>query len=279
MKEKGKFPLGIGLIGCGAIGTMLAQAIDKGQAGNTCLIMVFDKNVEKAKALAHKLRNKPNVAGKFEELLECGDVELVVEAASQEAVRTYAFKVLEAGKDLMVMSVGALVDPELTSKISFAAKERGRKVYVPSGAIAGLDGVKASAMGKIEKVVLTTRKPVEALKDNTYFKDRFGGKIKEPTIIYEGPAMEACKLFPVNVNVAATLSLAGVGVEKTTVKVVADPTLKRNVHEIEVKGEFGELRIHVENVPTAENPKTSYLAALSAIATLKRITEPIVIGT
>ncbi|MEM1536670.1 MAG: aspartate dehydrogenase [Candidatus Bathyarchaeia archaeon] len=278
-QKEAAMPLGVGLIGCGAIGTVLAKAMDRGQAGNACLVMVYDKNLERAKNLVRGLKNRPKIAESFEELLECGDVKLVVEAASQEAVRAYATKVLRAGKDLMIMSAGALVDARLTNEISHTARENGRKVYVPSGAIAGLDGVKASAIGKIERIVLTTRKPLEALKDNTYFNERFGGKIEEPTVIYEGAAAEACRLFPANVNVAATLSLAGIGAEETIVKVIADPTLERNVHEIEVKGEFGELTVHVENVPSAENPKTSLLAALSAIAMLKKITEPIVVGT
>ncbi|MEM3579138.1 MAG: aspartate dehydrogenase [Candidatus Bathyarchaeia archaeon] len=272
-------PLGIGLIGCGAIGTVLAEAIDSGQAGDAWLVMVFDINLEKARSLTQKLKSKPKIAKTLREIVECEDVKLVVEAASQEAVRAYAAEVLKAGKDLMIMSAGALVDSKLASEISRTAKENSRKVYVPSGAIAGLDGVKASAIGKIERVVLTTRKPLEALKDNAYFKERFGEMVKEPTVIYEGAAVEACRLFPANVNVAAALSLASVGAEETIVRVIADPSLERNVHEIEVKGKFGELRIHVENVPSAENPKTSYLAAFSAIATLKKITEPIVVGT
>jgi len=271
--------LGIGLIGCGAIGSVLARAIDDGQAGDACLVMVFDKNLEKAKALAQKLKSKPKVAKTFKELLNCENVKLVVEAASQGAVRAYAVEVLRAGKDLMIMSAGALVNSKLAGEISRTAKENNRRVYLPSGALAGLDGVKASALGKIERIVLTTRKPLEALEDNAYFKEKFSGRVEKPTIIYEGSAVEACKLFPANVNVAATLSLAGVGAEKTIVRVIADPTLERNIHEIEVVGEFGKLTVHVENVPSIENPKTSYLAALSAIATLKKITEPMIVGT
>ena len=272
-------PLGIGLIGCGAIGTVIAQAIDKGQAGDTRLIMIFDRNVEKAENLAQKLRSKPKVAKNFKEFLEGKDVELVIEAASQEAVKAYAVEVLKAGKDIVIMSVGALVDSRLVKEISSVAKKNRRKVYIPSGAIAGLDGVKASALGKIESITLTTRKPVEGLIDNPYFKEKTGGKVENPTLIYEGPAAEACKLFPANVNVAATLGLAGIGAERTIVRVVADPTVSRNIHEIEVKGEFGELKVYVENVPSIENPKTSYLAALSAIATLKKLTEPLQVGT
>ncbi|MEM2987605.1 MAG: aspartate dehydrogenase [Candidatus Bathyarchaeia archaeon] len=272
-------PLGVGLIGCGVIGTMLAQAIDMGQAGDTCLFMVFDRNLERAKNLAQRLKSKPKIAKSVDELLECEDVQLVIEAASQGAVKAYAVDVLRARKDLMIMSVGALVDYGLLEEISRAARESGRKVYIPSGAIAGLDGLKASAIGKIESVTLTTRKPIESLMDNPYFREKTDGKVEKPTLIYEGSAMEACKLFPANINVAATLSLAGIGAEKTVVRVVADPTISRNIHEIKAKGDFGDLQVHVENVPSAENPKTSFLAALSAIATLKRLTEPIVVGT
>jgi len=272
-------PLGIGLIGCGAIGTALAQAVDKGLAGDTCLVVIFDRNLEKAEILTQKLKNKPKVAKSFKEFLERRGLELVLEAASQEAVKSYAFDVLRAGKDLMIMSAGALVDSQLLGEISRVAKENGRKVYIPSGAIAGLDGVKASTLGRIKSVILTTRKPVEGLKDNPYFMEKTGGRVEKPTLIYEGSAAEACKLFPANVNVAATLGLAGIGAEKTVVRVMADPTISQNIHEIEVRGEFGKLRVQVENVPSEENPKTSFLAALSAIAMLKQLTEPLIIGT
>lgn len=270
---------GVGLIGCGSIGTVLARAIDEGKAGKTCLVMVYDIKIEKAKKLYLELKNKPKLAENFSRLLECRSIKLVVEAASQEAVRTYAVQVLNAGKDLMIMSAGALVDAKLAGEISRVATEKGRRVYVPTGAIAGIDAVKASSLGHVESVTLTTRKPLKSLEDNEYFKERFTGKIEQPTLVYAGPAVEACKLFPANVNVAATLSLAGIGPEKTMVRVIVDPSINRNVHEIEVNGEFGDLKICVENVPSVSNPKTSYLAVLSAIATLKKITEPLVIGT
>ncbi|MCS7114842.1 MAG: aspartate dehydrogenase [Nitrososphaerota archaeon] len=272
-------PLGVGLIGCGAIGTVLAHAIDEGQAGDACLAIVYDIKAERAEFLSRELKRKPKIAESFKEFVQCKGVELVVEAASQEAVRAYAAQVLKAEKDLMIMSVGALVDPKLASEICRVAKEKGRRVYIPSGAIAGLDGVKASSIGRVEKVTLITRKPLRSLEENSYFRERFGGKIEGPTLIYEGPAVEACKLFPANVNVAAALGLAGVGAEKTMVRIIADPSLDRNIHEIEVMGEFGELKVCVRNVPSASNPKTSYLAALSAIATLRKITEPLVVGT
>ena len=273
--------LGVGLIGCGSIGTVLAQAIDKGKAGKTRLIMVYDLNFKKAEALAGKLVNKPRVATTFKELLECGEIELIIEAASQEAVRQYSTKILEANRDLMIMSVGALVDGNLLKEIQHKAQEKDRKVYIPSGAIAGLDGVKASSLTKIKKVILLTKKPPEGLKGAPYIKQR-GIKLSElskPTLIYRGPASEACKLFPANVNVAAALSLVGVGPEKTEVRIMVDPRIRRNIHEVRVLGSFGELITRTRNVPSPDNPKTSYLAALSAVATLKKVTENILIGT
>ena len=273
--------MGVGLIGCGAIGTVLACAIDKGEAGSTHLAVVYDRIKEKSNILCGKLVRKPKIAESFEELIACEDVDLVVEAASQEAVRAYALRVLRAGKDLMIMSVGALVDSELVEEVRRCAMENRKRVYIPSGAIAGLDGAKAAVIGKVDSVTLTTRKPPEGLKDAPYVKEKkmHLEKLKSPKLIYEGPASEACKLFPANVNVAAALGLASVGVEKTKVQIIADPSIKRNIHEVKVKGEFGELQVHVENVPLMDNPKTSQLAALSAIATLKKISEPLTVGT
>lgn len=277
----GRMPLGVGLIGCGAIGTVLACAIDKGWTGNTNLVMVYDLMAEKSKILRDRLACKPKIAENFEELVVCEDIDLVIEAASQGAVRAYAAKVLKAGKDLMIMSVGALVDQELAEKIRLCAMENGKKIYIPSGAIAGLDGVKAAAIGKVDSVILITRKPPEGLKDAPYIKKKNIRleKLKNPTLIYEGLAHEACKLFPANVNVAAVLGLAGIGAEKTKVQIIADPSIKRNIHIIKVKGEFGELKVQTKNVPLVDNPKTSCLAALSAIATLKKLSEPLMVGT
>jgi len=276
-----KSALRVGLIGCGAIGTTLAQAIDSGRAGKIHLTIVYDSIPQRSKNLVRGLSKKPKIAEKPEQLIKNEGVDLVIEAASQDAVRQYAEKVLRAGKDLMLMSVGALVDYKLLSRIRSLAERTGRRVYVPSGAIAGLDGLRAAAIGRIYEVVLTTRKPPKGLKGAPFIKQK---KIDLDAInvakkIYEGTAQEACKFFPDNVNVAAALSLAGIGPKKTIVRIVADPGINRNIHEISVRGEFGELRARIENVPSPENPKTSYLAAVSAIANLRKITENILVGT
>lgn len=271
----------VGLIGCGSIGTVIAEAIDGGRVGDVELVAVYDVIREHAERLVSKLSRKPVISESVEGLIKREDIKLVVEAASQEAVRQYALKILDEGKDLMVMSTGALLDDKLYKQILDSAKKRGRKVYVPSGAIVGLDNIKSAALARIYEVTLTTRKPPSSFEGAPFIKNRKIdlNAIKEPTLLYEGTAREAVKLFPRNVNVAASLSLAGVGPDKTKVKIIADPGIKEIIHEIHVKGEFGELETRTINRPFPSNPQTSYIAALSAIATLKRIAEKIVIGT
>lgn len=273
--------LGIALVGCGAIGTILAQAIDAGKVEGARLSCLYDLDIGKADNLVKLLIQKPIVAGSYRDLLECEDVDLVVEAASQEAVRQYAVDSLKADKDFMIMSVGALVDEKLLRKIRDLTAGGKRRVYIPSGAIGGLDALKAAAVDGIDEVVLKTRKPPEGLVGAPYLDEN---KISLEGIdgvktVYSGTAVEACRFFPKNVNVAATLSLAGIGPELTTVQIVADSTIKRNIHEINVKGEFGELIVRVSNVISPINPKTSTLAIFSAIATLRTITDGVRVGS
>lgn len=216
---------------------------------------------------------------KIEDLI-CS-VDLVVESASQSAVSFIVPQALEAGCDVMILSVGALADKELREKLFELARKNNCKLYFPSGAVVGIDGLNSASSAGISSVTLTTRKPPSGLAGAPHIA-ALGidlGKIEKETLLFEGPASEAVKAFPANVNVAATISLAGIGFEKTMVRVIADPSLSRNVHEIAVEGEFGKFTTRVENRPSPENPKTSYLAALSAISTLKKVLNPVQIGT
>ena len=242
---------------------------------------MYDIVKKHAENLVKKLSKKPAIAETFNELGERRDVQLIIEAASQEAVRQYALGVIREGKDLMVMSTGALLDENLLRKIIGLARRYKRKVYVPSGAIVGLDNIKSAALEKIESITLTTTKPPTSFEGAPYIKQKGIdlSSIKEPMILYEGPAREAVKLFPRNVNVAASLSLAGIGADRTYVKIIADPHARGITHEIRVKGAFGELVTRTINRPFPDNPKTSYIAALSAIATLRRISGYLNVGT
>jgi len=216
---------------------------------------------------------------KIDEIMH--SVDLLIESASQSAVRLIVPGALEAGCDVMVLSVGALVDEALREKIFRLAKQNNCNLYFPSGAVVGIDGINSASAGKIFSVTLTTRKPPSGLAGAPYVtcKGIELEKIDKETVIFEGPASEAVKAFPANVNVAATISLAGIGFERTKVRIIADPAASRNIHEVTVEGEFGKLFTKVENFPSPDNPKTSYLAALSAISTLKKILNPVKIGT
>ncbi len=272
--------MNIGLLGCGAIGELIVEAQVEGILEDIDIIIVYDQDRGRAEKCASKMPKPPKIAENINELIENKDIQLIVEAASQKAVRDYALKILENDKNLMIMSVGALVDKEFYNLLVQTAKKRNRKIYIPSGAIAGVDAIKAASLGKIHEVELITRKP-----PSRFISDKLPGGIKinqdmkEPTVIFKGDAKTAQDFFPRSINVAATLSLASIGPELTKVTIIADPTIEENIHEINVKGEFGTLRTYVKNLPSIKNPKTSYLAALSAIKTLKKISEHIEIGT
>lgn len=264
----------VGIVGLGAIGKVLCRALDEGQVAME-LVAVAEVDREKASAFLRTLKRPPAMVG-LDELIERSD--LVIEAAGQEALREIAPKALGKGKDLMVLSVGGLLGQEAWFRL---AEEKGCRIFVPSGAIAGLDGVKAACQGSVRSVTLVTRKPPQSLAGAPFVLERGIdlSALQEETVLFEGSAREACAAFPVNVNVAAALSLAGIGPEKTRVKIVAVPGSQRNVHQIEVEGEFGRLTVEVENVPSEANPRTSKLAAFSAIATLQGIVSAISVGT
>ncbi len=269
--------LKVGVIGCGAIGTELCMAIDRGVI-NVQVAAVYDRSRENCDRLVAALGKKPAILPP-DELISCADI--VVECASAQAVHELGAAVLEKGKDLMVLSVGAFVDSGLLKRLTKAAHDYNRRIYIPSGAIAGIDGLKSASVASVNKVTLTTTKNPKGLKGapfvgkNNIDLDSF----HEKTLLFEGSADEAIAAFPANVNVAVSLSLAGIGLEKTHVRIFVDPHALRNIHEIAVEGDFGKFACRIENVPSPGNPRTSYLAALSAIATLKKITEPLQIGT
>lgn len=267
--------INVTLIGCGNIGTVLARHIDNDK--DFSLSCVLDSDDGNMKKLVELLKNKPRM---IKTTAEIEDADLVIEAASQEFVKESALDILEKS-DLMVMSVGAFSDKELFDKMKAKAEKHDRKVYIPSGAIPGLDGIKAAAMGKLKKVTLITRKLPEHFAGSPGAARFHIGMdaIRKPMVIYEGDAREAASLFPRNINVSISLALAGLGVEKTRAKVIADPFAKTNVHEIVAEGDFGTMTLRTENLPSPGNSKTSYLAALSAIATLKKIRESVQIGT
>ncbi len=266
----------IGLIGCGAIGRTIAVAMDRTEAIGS--IFLFDRSEEQARSLATRLEKAVHVTS-IEVLIK--NSQLVVEAASQEAVVEYAPEVLWAGRDLMLMSVGALADDKLADHLRMIAREKRCKIYIPTGAIAGVDGVRCAAEGRINEVMLETRKPPRALVGVEAIS-RLGvdlKEIKEEVVLFDGTARQACKDFPSNINVAAALSLAGIGFDETRVRIIADPKVDTNQHTITLKGSFGEMRSWVSNYPHPDNSKTSYLSALAAISMVRKIAGAFWVGS
>ena len=269
----------IGLLGCGAIGTQIALAIDSGKIP-AILTHVYDTSKDASAELVSKLNTKPEIV-ENSHLLSSHPVNIVVEAASQDAVKDVALSVLQNKRDLMIMSVGALLDDSIYEILSDACKDFKKIIYLPSGAIAGLDGIK-SIKDELESLSITTTKHPRSLKGAKFFEnsDMNLDEVTFTTIIFEGTAKEAVTLFPANINVAALLSLSGIGSEKTSVKIVADPNTDKNTHHIEASGKFGKMTFTIENFPDVNNPKTSRLAILSAIETLRKYcSDEIQIGT
>jgi aspartate dehydrogenase len=264
--------LKIGLIGSGSIGQFLLQEINfNKRLSNVRITSVFDGRPglhEHVKHISDKF-DCEYVTDKMEFFLS--DIDLYVECAHPDVAKAYALEILKQGKNMLIVSAGALVDRDFTMQITNICNENNCQVFIPSGGIGGLDILQAArVLGEIEQVQLTTRKPPNALS--------LMMEISEPVVVFSGTAAEAIAKFPRNMNVAISLSLAGIGVEQTIVKIVADPNVERNIHEVWVKGAFGEMKLNLENFPMPTNPKTSYLAALSTLSMLRQMVEPIKIG-
>lgn len=258
----------ITIVGCGSIGSKLARAAD--EMAEVKRIYLMDEDSPRAENLASEL-NKAIVIRDVEDELYHSD--LVIEAASQKAATAIVPKVVARGVDIMIMSVGALVDDAFREMISEKAIQSESKIFIPSGAVCGTDGLRSSAVGKLDEVELITTKGPKSLEGVDWIIDHGidVDKITERTEVFSGTARDAVRLFPKNINVAATVALLGVGFDKTKVTIVLDPQSHSNSHELRVRGEFGEMTCHTYNVPSPDNPKTSYLAAMSAISALKRI--------
>jgi len=265
----------IGIVGVGAIG----QAILKAVADGTLPVKVAgvtSRDEAKARDILGGLGAGGDVPWlPLDDLVAQAD--LLIEAAGGDVVADLARRCFNAGKDLLVISIGALLDhPELLER----ARETGCRLLLPSGAIAGLDGLKSASMGTLERVTITTRKPPRGLAGAPYLlenKISLEG-ITEEMEVYSGPVTEAVRGFPANVNVSAAVSLAGIGPERTTIRILAVPGLERNCHTVEAEGEFGSLTMSITNIPS-ENPKTGRLTAMSMLRSIRDALDPVRIGT
>jgi aspartate dehydrogenase len=272
--------LRVAIVGTGAIGDYLAQAIQAGRAGAVRLVALADTAPMQARlegAASH------HGCAWSTDVLRLPEYEpdIVIEAASPQTVRQYVLPLLDCGVDVLVMSAGALADGAFLLELEQTLQRSQRRLYVPSGAIGGLDVLRAAVVDGLEEVRLKTSKPPAGLRGAPWFLEHpldLDG-ITVPTVLFHGSVAEAVRGFPQNVNVGAILNLVATGVPSITVEVVADPTSSRNVHEIYARGTFGEMTLRVANMPSANNPKTSHLACLSPIALLRRLSAQLVVGS
>lgn len=264
----------VGIVGLGTIGRALCQAIDRHEI-EVQLEGITTRRQERAELFLQGLCHQPPLLS-LAELVRRSD--LVIEAATQEALEAIAPCTLAQGKDLMVLSVGGLLDHDDWVGL---ARRTGSRIYVPSGAIVGLDGIKGATIGHISAVTMTTRKPPKALAGAPFVVEHQIDldSFTEVTPIFEGSARDACRGFPANVNISAALSLAGIGADRTRLRILVDPRGTHNVHDIEVVGEFGRFSIHLENEPSETNPRTGKLTYLSTLAMLRALANPLKVGT
>jgi len=277
MPQKKKKRLKIGIVGCGAIGSSLAKAVIKEFFHQAELTALFDINPKESVRLARALGRPRLVVPGLKELIN--KVDLVIEAACAISAAHIAKKTISSSRDVMIMSVGGIITDY--KRLAHLAEIKNARIFIPSGAISGIDGLKAAVCGKVNRVILTTKKHPKAFLGVPYLLKRKIrlDKIKKDKVIFTGNALSAVKAFPQNINVAATLSIAGIGPKKTFIRIVASPNLTRNTHEIVVESKAARIISKTENTLHPDNPKTSYLAVLSAVVTLKQILSALRIGS
>lgn len=265
----------IGIIGCGAIGNALLKFVHTELGERTGKVLIFDIDRRKAEESARH-HSLAEVCPGIKETAAGSDI--LVEAASPACVRDVFSACLSSRTDIMFMSVGGLLGKE---DLLSEARVKGIKTILPSGAVCGIDALKAMKNAGIDEVRLTTRKPARALKGAPYLSEKgiVPDEIDAETVIFSGNAREAVRAFPRNINVSALISLAGTGAENTLVRIIVSPDFTSNSHELEVKGKAGSFRTVTWNVPSPDNPGTSYLAALSAMTALKEYFESVRMGS
>ncbi|HXA24084.1 MAG TPA: aspartate dehydrogenase [Acetobacteraceae bacterium] len=259
--------------GLGAIGLKLARALDEGVDGLQ-LVAVAARDQAKAQGNLQQFRAPPRLVS----LADLAAADIVVEAAPAAVFEKIAGAAIEAGRIFVPASVGALL-PRMP--LVRRAQETGARIVVPTGALLGLDAVRAAAEGRVDSVTIESRKPPRGLEGAPYLV-RHGidvSQITAPQRVFEGNAFDAAAGFPANVNVAAALALAGIGPIRTRVEIWADPTITRNIHTIRVEAESARFTMTVENVPSAENPRTGQITALSMLACLRGLVATLKVGT
>jgi aspartate dehydrogenase len=257
--------LRIALIGCGAIGTAALELLREDATLSVAAIVVPADAFASARAVAQRLAPGAQVVSS----VPAEGIGLVVEAAGHAAIEAHVLPALQRGTPCIVASVGALSAKGLAEQLEAAAVAGNTQVQLIAGAIGAIDALAAARIGGLDSVRYTGRKPPHAWKGTPAEQGRDLGALTSETVIFEGSAREAASLYPKNANVAATVSLAGLGLDRTRVRLIADPAVIENVHTVEAEGAFGDFALTMRNKPLAANPKTSALTVYSAVRALR----------
>lgn len=265
--------LKVGIGGLGAIGMNVARRLDEGIYGLQLAAVSARDHAAAAAKIGSFATPVPVVT--LSDLASLADV--IVECVPADAYVEIARPAIAAGRTFITLSCGQLLNhPELIEQ----AKLSGARIIIPSGALLGLDAVSAAAEGQIHSVVLRTRKHPRSLAGAPYLQEHGIelDALEQARCIFKGTAREGARGFPANVNVAAALSLAGIGPDATELEIWADPAVNRNIHQITVEADSARFELKIENIPSEENPRTGKLTALSAIATLRGLAAPLRTG-
>lgn len=269
----------VGIVGGGSIARLFLEKIEQGELGDARVIAILGREGSASCTALSQAYSVPFLVDV--DALIAARPQVVVEAAAHAWVEQHAEQILAAGISLIVLSCGAMSDDALRGRMEAAARASGALLYVPSGGIGALDAIKAACVAGVDEVSIRIAKPPRAWK-NIEYVEALGvdlDALTAPHVLYDGPARAGVKHFPQNVNIAAVLSMAGIGFDRTRLLVVAEPGLARNTHLITAKGVSGEISITLRNVPSPENPKTAWLACYSALAAMKQMQSPIRYGT
>jgi len=254
--------MNIALIGCGAISTSVLELLQSHSNIHIGWLLVSGRSIPAAQTLAAQYAPGARVLSALP-ATECPD--MIVECAGHTAVEQHILPALERGIDAIVASIGALSAPGMPERVQAAAQAGGAQVHLVSGAIGGIDALAAARIGGLDEITYTGRKPPLAWQGTPAEQTCELAALTTAHCIFEGSAREAARLYPKNANVAATLSLAGLGLDHTRVRLYADPFVTGNVHEISASGAFGQIALTMHGKPLATNPKTSALTVYSVV--------------
>ncbi|RJF92231.1 aspartate dehydrogenase [Noviherbaspirillum saxi] len=258
--------LHVSMIGCGAIGVGVMELLKSDPEVSFDLVIVPEAGLDAARPVVSSLAPQARVAARLDD--DGVRPDLLIECAGHRAIEEHILPALARGIPCMVVSVGALSEPGLAERLEAAARQGKTQVQLLSGAIGAIDALSAAKIGGLDSVIYTGRKPPQAWKDTPAEALFALDSLETATVIFEGTARQAARLYPKNANVAATLSLAGLGMDHTQVRLLADPGVTENVHHVEAKGAFGGFELTMRGKPLAANPKTSALTVFSVVRAL-----------